>query len=265
MKNILLLATVVLAFASCSKSDDDNNLPSSDYKLSADGLTLVQWTNSTTTTLDMQADNKLQKVNTIGENAFKGHKKLQTITFPDNLKEIGANAFEGASLSGTVTFNTNATVTFGKEAFKSSGIRVVKLPKTAELSNSIFEQCSNLTEVTFSSVKKIGENAFYQTALTEVNLDNTGLTELAGAGFSLCSNLTKITLPTTLQSIGKLSFFGCSKLQTMIINAEKVPTLVDKSAFHSSTPNIYVPSNLVDNYKAANVWNEYKDHIFPKQ
>ena len=82
----------------CSKGDGDNNRANSirsteNYDLSGDGRTLIKWKNPNTTSLDMQADNELRKVNTIGEGAFKEHKHLQSITFPDNLKEIEAFCF----------------------------------------------------------------------------------------------------------------------------------------------------------------------------
>ena len=118
-KSIFLAASLaVLAFASCSKSDDNenkNDVPASDYQLSADGLTLVKWTNTSTTTLDMQADSKLQRVNTIGTEAFKGS-NLTSIVFPNSLKEIGEEAFSGTKLTGGVKFNTASNVVFGKKA-----------------------------------------------------------------------------------------------------------------------------------------------------
>ena len=118
MRKVLLLALIGIALVSCRKSDDDNNGNSTaDYELSADGRTLIKWKNANTTVLDMQADEKLRNVNTIGKEAFKEHQNLQSITFPNNLKEIEERAFEEANLSGEVVFNTKATVDFGEKCF----------------------------------------------------------------------------------------------------------------------------------------------------
>ena len=267
MKNILLLATVALAFASCSKSDDDNNLPSSDYKLSADGLTLVQWTNSTTTTLDMQADSKLQKVNTIGNNAFESNQSLVSITFPNNLKEIGAHAFEKASLSGTVTFNTMATVAFGEEAFHFSDIRKVALPNTKEIAKGMFSFCHLLKEVHFQKVGKIDKSAFHSCfALEQVDLQATELTEIGETAFASCRELKSITFPETLSKIGDLAFGYCSSLKTITIKAKVPPALGDTIFFglnRGDIPNIYVPGTAVDTYKKANGWSTFADKIYP--
>ena len=77
MKNFLLLTSIFFALMGCSKGDGDNNRANSirsteNYDISGDGRTLIKWKNPNTTSLDMQADNELRKVNTIGEGAFQG-------------------------------------------------------------------------------------------------------------------------------------------------------------------------------------------------
>ena len=107
MKKILFLALIVAAFIGCSKSSDDpkeNGIPASYYKLSEDGLTLLKWEDTNTTSLDMQADSKLQKVNTIAANAFRDS-KVENITLTNKLKEIGNYAFINSRLH-KITFNT---------------------------------------------------------------------------------------------------------------------------------------------------------------
>ena len=127
----------------------------------------MKWTNTSTTSLDMQADSKLQKVNTIKANAFR-NTKLQSINLPVNLKEIGDYAFIYSSIS-TVTFNSASNITFGEAAFENTDITSIKLPNTKEITNSLFKGCRKLKEVQFGKVEKIGDNAFYNcTALTKL-------------------------------------------------------------------------------------------------
>ena len=71
MKNLLLLTSIFFTLMGCSKGDGDNNRANSirsteNYDISGDGRTLIKWKNPNTTSLDMQADNELRKVNTIG-------------------------------------------------------------------------------------------------------------------------------------------------------------------------------------------------------
>ena len=159
MRKVFFFALVAIALVSCRKNDDNGNevnVSPNDYTLSADGLTLIKWTNSSTISIDMQGDSNLRKVNTIAENAFKDLKSLRAITFSDNLKEIGSDAFSGTNLSDGVNFNSYSDVVFGERVFYRSNIRKVVLPNTKALSNRIFAECRNLKEVTFKRTSIIG-------------------------------------------------------------------------------------------------------------
>ena len=270
-KSIFLAASLaVLAFASCSKSDDNknkNDVPASDYQLNADGLTLVKWTNSSTTTLDMQADSKLQRVNTIGFEAFKGS-NLTSIVFPNSLKEIGESAFAGTKLTGGVKFNTTSNVVFGKDAFSRSHIVSVQLPHTTEISNSMFSNCYHLKEVTFGKVGVISRGAFHSCqALTQVDLRGSEVKQIGEVAFASCRALTKVFLPASVEKIDDLVFGYCSALQSITIDALNPPTLGDDIFFNLSAneiPNIYVPAISVNDYKTAAKWSTYAAKIHPK-
>ena len=268
-KSIFLAASLaVLAFASCSKSDDNkNDVPASDYQLNADGLTLVKWTNSSTTTLDMQADSKLQRVNTIGFEAFKGS-NLTSIVFPNSLKEIGEGAFSRTKLTGGVKFNTASNVVFGKGAFYFSDIVSVQLPYTTEISNSMFSHCYHLKEVTFGKVGVISNGAFHSChALTQIDLRGSGVRQIGEAAFANCTALTKVFLPASVEKIDGLVFGYCSALQSITIDALNPPTLGDDIFFGLNAdqiPNIYVPAISVNDYKRDAKWSTYAAKIHPK-
>ena len=255
MKKIILLATIAIAFANCSKSDDNNN--QSDYKLNADGRTLVQWTNSTISTIDMQADGSLQKVD---------NKALTSITFPNNLKYIGEEAFLRANLNKEVNFNRSGEVNFGEGAFSYSNITKIYLPFTKGISAKMFANCSALTDVRFKNVGKIGHHAFfYCTELQIMDLGNAYLEEIDAAAFAQCSNLREVILPSSLKKMGESVFSNCNALQSVTINAETPPTLGINTFFQvNSIPRIYVPSNSVNAYRTAAGWKEFADKIVGK-
>ena len=270
-KSIFLAASLaVLAFASCSKSDDNenkNDVPASDYQLSADGLTLVKWTNTNTTTLDMQADSKLQRVNTIEKDAFKSL-NLTSIVFPNSLKEIGESAFAGTKLTGGVKFNTTSNIVFGKGAFNFSEIVSVQLPYTTEISNSMFSHCYHLKEVTFGKVGVISNGAFHSCyTLTQVDLRGSGVKELGEVAFASCTALTKVFLPASVEKIGDFAFGYCRSLQSITIDALNPPTLTSDIFFGlnaNEIPNIYVPAISVNDYKRDAKWSTYAAKIYPK-
>ena len=265
MRKVLLLALIGFALVSCRKSDDDNNGNSTaDYELSADGRTLIKWKNANTTLLDMQADEKLRNVNTIGKEAFKEHQNLQSITFPNNLKEIEESAFEEASLSGTVTFNTNATVVFGDKAFFKTKIRKLSLPNVKRLPYSVLSMSYNLEELHFNKVEILGFGAIGWNYLKEINLENTGLTDIETVGISGCTEMKSVVLPATLKTIGYDAFWYCQQLTTITINAVNPPALVNNPFRATRIEKIYVPKNSVEQYKRATFWSAFSDKIYPK-
>ena len=265
MRKVLLLALTMVALVSCRKSDDDNNGNSTaDYELSADGRTLIKWKNANTTVLDMQADEKLRNVNTIGKEAFKEHQNLQSITFPNNLKEIEESAFEEASLSGTVTFNTNATVVFGDKAFFKTKIRKLSLPNVKRLPYSVLSMSYNLEELHFNKVEILGFGAIGWNYLKEINLENTGLTDIETVGISGCTEMKSVVLPATLKTIGYDAFWYCQQLTTITINAVNPPALVNNPFRATRIEKIYVPKNSVEQYKRATFWSAFSDKIYPK-
>ena len=265
MRKVLLLALIGIALVGCRKSDDDNNGNSTaDYELSADGRTLIKWKNANTTVLDMQADEKLRNVNTIGKEAFKEHQNLQSITFPNNLKEIEESAFEEASLSGTVTFNTNATVVFGEKAFFKTKIRKLSLPNVKRLPYSVLSMSYNLEELHFNKVEILGFGAIGWNYLKEINLENTGLTDIETVGISGCTEMKSVVLPATLKTIGYDAFWYCQQLTTITINAVNPPALVNNPFRATRIEKIYVPKNSVEQYKRATFWSAFSDKIYPK-
>ncbi|MGK7649853.1 leucine-rich repeat domain-containing protein [Capnocytophaga sp. G1920] len=265
MRKVLLLALIGIALVGCRKSDDDNNGNSTaDYELSADGRTLIKWKNANTTVLDMQADEKLRNVNTIGKEAFKEHQNLQSITFPNNLKEIEESAFEEASLSGTVTFNTNATVVFGDKAFFKTKIRKLSLPNVKRLPYSVLSMSYNLEELHFNKVEKLGFGAIGWNYLKEINLENTGITDIETVGISGCTEMKSVVLPATLKTIGYDAFWYCQQLKTVTINAVNPPALVNNPFRATRIEKIYVPKGSVDQYKRATFWSAFSDKIYPK-
>ena len=242
MKNILLLATVALTFASCSKSDD--NISSDNYELSNDGRTLVKWTNSNTTTLDMQADGNLQKVIFIGDNAFRMKEALTSITFPKDLYRIGTEAFYATNLSGGVKFNVNSEteVNFGSQVFARTNITTIELPNTNGIGSYAFSYCRSLEYLFFhdSYLTKVGQGAFAN-----------------------CEKLRAVTLPLLVTEIGDVAFANCNALESITINAKTPPTL-GEDVFYGvkNIPRIYVFSR--DAYINAPGWSKYANRIYSK-
>ena len=76
------------------------------------------------------------------------------------------------------------------------------------------------------------------------------------------SQISSVTIPSTVSEIGRQAFSLCDNLESVTILATTPPTL-GAFAFNDnkSGRKIYVPSESVDAYKAAEGWSEYAADI----
>jgi surface antigen bspA len=269
MKKIFFLVFITIALAACSKSNDDSaNVPETDYQLSADGLTLVKWLNPLTSGINMQADSRLREVNTIGEKAFKDCSRLQSVIFPDNLKEINTEAFAGTDLRTSVVFNSYSDVVFGERVFSNTRITSITLPKTKELSAEIFANCTALKNITFAKTGKIGRGAFKGcTAIEQIDLSQAEAIAIGAETFAGCKRLKKVILSVTmnLKPIGDKAFANCESLENLTVLALYPPYFEGNPFQGISYPTVYVPAtpdDLIDIYKRDSQWKALADKIY---
>ena len=259
---------ITITLAACSKSNDDSaNVPETDYQLSADGLTLVKWLNPLTSGINMQADSRLREVNTIGEKAFKDCSRLQSVIFPDNLKEINTEAFAGTDLRTSVVFNSYSDVVFGERVFSNTRITSITLPKTKELSAEIFANCTALKNITFAKTGKIGRGAFKGcTAIEQIDLSQAEAIAIGVETFAGCKRLKKVILSVTmnLKPIGDKAFANCESLENLTVLALYPPYFEGNPFQGISYPTVYVPAtpdDLIDIYKRDSQWKALADKI----
>jgi hypothetical protein len=88
-----------------------------------------------------------------------------------------------------------------------------------EISEGMFENCTNMWKFTFSStVRKIGDAAFYNCkALREFSLPE-GLEEIGESAFERCSDMRNVTIPAGVEDIPELAFKDCSELNIVTLN-----------------------------------------------
>lgn len=157
---------------------------------------------------------------------------------------------------GTRTLITNTTET-ETETTKSATATSISLLETIIIpscvisigddnENSIgaFEECSNLTKVTFNyGITKIGVNTFKKcSALQQINLLDS-ISEIGVAAFQGCSNLTHVNLPSELKEIKANCFNGAG---LTIVDLPEYVSYIGISAFANckNLININTTSNL---------------------
>lgn len=121
--------------------------------------------------------------------------------------------------------------------------------KTVKLSSSAFASSPFLTSYTGKCVASLGTGCFLRcTTVTRVDF------------------YTDFKINYTEHNITTNTFYGCTALTTLILRGERVIALAATSIFTntpiaSGTGYIYVPSALVEDYKAATNWSTYADQI----
>lgn len=157
---------------------------------------------------------------------------------------------------------------------------------------------SYITSISFPSLTELGRYAFYgQSKVVSINIP--ALADLSGNSlFYLCSKLESITLPAlshtastyyaldglfqACKAIQKIDlgnnsttfnnrfnsncFNTCTNLKALILRWNNVvinssSNNLTRSGIASGTGYIYVPSALVDSYKAARYWSTYASQI----
>lgn len=178
-------------------------------------------------------------VSSLGNSAFSQCKNLGSVSFaaPSNLSSLGTAVFyasgvtsielpEGMTTVGNQTFENCVSLasvklpstmkTVGDSAFAQSGLASLVIPASvSSLGNSAFSQCKNLGSVSFmapSSLSALGAGAFYASGVTSVELPE-GMTAVGDQAFENCVSLVSAKLPSTMKSIGKTSFRGCTALR----------------------------------------------------
>ena len=119
-------------------------------------------------------------------------------------------------------------------------LQEVNLPMCESIGNNTFWNCDGLTSINLPICESIGDNAFYHCdALTSINLPMCE--SIGDNALSNCRNLKTITVGTSLSTVCKAGWLGLD---------------------YNSLEAIYVPSALVEQYKAAPHWYDYANYIF---
>ena len=125
----------------------------------------------------------------------------------------------------------------------------------------VFRNCTALTGIRLPSVESIGVCAFLScTKLTSVSIP--AIKTISRSAFSSCSALTGIDLHG-VTSIAAMAFYSCTKLTTVILRDEsQVCALGDTNVFDSTAlAQVFVPSAMVDAYKADSRWSRHASKI----
>ena len=143
---------------------------------------------------------------------------------------------------------------------------VADLTKYPELSNvemigeGAFKGLPNLkTVILTDKINFIDSEAFMNCTALESIKFGADLDEISARAFSGCTKLAKINIPKYVRRIGGGAFDDCNALKTIILRHTQVAPFHNQLGYLNAT--IYVPNDLVDEYKNDMDWEPYKNKI----
>lgn len=170
---------------------------------------------------------------------LRGASTLVSVDLP-YVKSVEANALYGVGL--TELSLPSCTSIAGTTVSYCNSLVKINLPVCTSLGTYAFRDNKVLSDVSMPALKTLSQNAFYN-----------------------CDSLKKISLPS-VTVIQAYAFNGSGNFETLILGASSVATLANTNVFSgtkiaSGTGYIYVPSALVESYKAASNWSTYAAQI----
>ena len=200
-----------------------------------------------------------------------GYSNLKTLVLNEGLKTIQSYAFEGCSQLAVI--NVPASVEYlDADAFNACGITAYNVAEGNAMYSSadgvLFNADKTILRVypsyktgdsytTPAGVTAVGTYAFYGANLKNLVVSE-GVTSIGNQAIRSLGSLETLDLPSTLESLGSGTFYGCNKLTTVILRATTIPNYSGMDLSGSSYDNmvLYVPAESVDAYIADANWGK---------
>lgn len=188
---------------------------------------------------DLTAVEVGSSVTEIEGSCFEYCTSLSSVSLTDSITTIGNGAFRGTTSLESIGIPSGVTY-FATELFKDSGIsNILDLFYATEIGQKAFRNCSNLTTL----------------------LTGDELQTINSEAFKNCTSLAEVSIGTAIVEIKSSVFEGCSGLTSVHIYATTPPSLGNFVFDDTNDCPIYVPSESVEAYKAAEGWSDYASRI----
>lgn len=188
---------------------------------------------------------------------FDGCTALRVISI-DGYTSITSSVFFNCT-SLEYVYGASEVTTIGLEAFKyCKKLRKIDLPLCTSLSNEAFLECYSLKKIELPICSAIGNNAFNGCYVLEEFINKQFISSLSGV-FASNYAIRKMDVNTSRFSIPSVAY----SLRILILRYSAVTTLAAATLYGLNYGNgyIFVPADLVDEYKIATNWSAIADRI----
>ena len=182
-----------------------------------------------TAILNIQGDNTV---------TWEGNKMCIDFTLPSNITNINNSLYVPSNYTQQLFYmRSNQVTNISSSIFSNAPVIGFEFPNLNAIGDSAFSNCKISRPITIYSVCSVSNNAFQNTNVPAIDFK-------------------------TNATFGTYIFHGCYKLNTIILrNPNMIP--LSQSYFLGGTLlsncYIYVPADLVNEYKAATNWTMYSN------
>jgi len=201
---------------------------------------------------------------TVGNGAFIDCGKLTSISLGNSLKSLGAMALAGTGMTTIDLTASSSLKEVGNWAFvKNDGTTEVKLPSSVQtMGEGAMLYMNGLTTVTLpASLKRVSNYLLAgNSQVTTLDFVNSSSIDTIGDyAFYNMSGVTSTALPYNVVYIGTKAMAGMTGLTALEAQISPVPALGDSvwAGVDQAAATLKVPTEQVDNYKAAEQWKEF--------
>lgn len=202
-------------------------------------------------------------VDTTLEDALIQGEKIDYVN--DRITELVAYAFASKDYPKTVTL-PNVTTVHGYAFLTNTGIESINMASVTSFQGmNHFKSCTALRSISLPNLVNVSLWFDGCTLLKDVDLSSA---LVIGSGpFTNCPSLIKLEFPS-LQTFNQGGIKNTVSLKTLILSGENVVKMFSTDALENTpiangTGYVYVPDDLVEDYKAATNWVTYADQIKP--
>ena len=209
--------------------------------------------------------------------------KVTKVTLPKTLKTIGDYAFAECTRLEDVIIPDGVT-TIGKSAFNHCNefFEMVLPNSVTRMGDMVFYQCTNMLYITLSNqLETIPGMAFAECALVEIEIPSSvtyidksafnncyflesislpRVREVGYGAFAYCLSLERVTLGAGVRSLEEDAFCGCSKLKEILIYADRLIEIDEKTFSEIDKLDdiiVYVPADLMSDYASDEYWKKF--------
>ena len=202
-------------------------------------------------------------VTSIGEQAFRGHSSLTSITIPNSVTSIGNGAFYYCSSLDTIYVEATTPPTLVGGVFKATPSPTCIIPcgtLAAYQASDWASQVGEFVEEGCAPIQMCGDDLYWEYADGVLIITGTGgmydyakdtdvpwydvrgniktvslpdaMTKIGQNAFYKCINMTTINMPTSLTAIGEKAFAQDTKLACEIILPASMTTIASRAFFN---------------------------------